>query len=202
MARPPSSPPTRPTEHGLRPAPGGGWRRRSAVSGEVDPQSPRPPHNGAPSSGPPGPRLRSASDLSGPRGCCCRRWCSRSDCQSCCCCCCRRRPWHSCAGPSRAPLEQARVGGSLRAWGARALQRVRAAAPEAARVSRHRPQRLRGLFARRALGPRLLRAGDCPPGARARRSPALRPRPRPASPTLPAHRRLSDGVYSQSQGPL
>lgn len=75
----------------------------------MDPQCRRP--GPIPRAGP-GPRPRSASDLSGPRGCCCRRWCSCSGCWSCCCCCCRRRlPWHSCAGPSCAPLEQARGGG-------------------------------------------------------------------------------------------
>lgn len=149
----------------------------------------------------------SASDLSGTLGCCCRRCCCRS--RYYCCYCHRRRPWHSCAGPSRAPLEQARVGGLPRcvggtgSAGARgplaavgAAARVLAATPTAAPVPRHLPPRLGGLSPAcrlRAPGPRERRT--CDSGGRRERAanrPA-RPCPFPAEPRLlPAHRRLSD----------
>lgn len=144
----------------------------------------------------PGSPPRRASDLSGPRGCCCPRCCLHScyRCRSRCCCCCRY-PWHSYAGPSHAPRGLARAGGLPQCAGGhtrhgsrwrrrRALERVWAAAPAAEPVPRHLPQHLRGLFTRVPAArarPRVYELVTASRGESARLA-SRRPRPFPSSP--------------------
>ena len=183
-ARPgPSSPSARPTEHGLRPPPEdryGGWRRRSAASGEVDPQRPRPPTpdpgSGAPLTSP-GPgaaaaaagaagrttRAAAAAVAAAALGILARGHRAHR---------CSRQGWGAPSGRGR---RRRCSGCGLR------LLKLRGCLGTARCASEDFPP----ACLLRALGPRVLRAGDCPPGARARGSPALRPRPRQASPTPP-----------------
>lgn len=176
---------------------------------------PGPQPRAGPGSGPQTPS-QSASDLSGPRGCCCRHCCCRSRyCCCCCCCCCRRRPWHSCAGPSRAALGQARGGGRPQCVGDTGPPGPLTAAGAAAGAGRgssssaclqHLPPRLRGLSPAcrvRAPSPRERRACDPSRGESARLAGPLghapsRPSPPPGSPT--ARRRLSDGFRTNHKG--